>query len=181
VLTEYRGRVTLADDLEAEGHPEEEFHPGITGRLPRKRAAGGALIRDRADRILFVIPGYRPYLDIPGGVAEMNESPLAACRREVQEEIGLELSISRLLVVDWIPAHGVWSDGLMFIFDGGRLSSDEVRDLRPSDDELIGLRFLSLEQAEARLRPSMARRVYAAVDALSENEPYYLEFGRPQE
>lgn len=59
--------------------------------------------------------------EIPGGVAEHDESPLDACRREIREELGFELAIGDLLVVDWVPAHGVWFDGLMFIFDGGRV------------------------------------------------------------
>jgi len=178
VLIEYRRAVTLAEDLEAEGEPEREFNVGIAGRLPRKRVAGGALVRDQDDRILFVVPGYKPYLDIPGGVAEQDESPLAACRREVQEEIGLGLTIGRLLVVDWIPAHGVWPDGVMFIFDGGRLTGEEAAGLRPTDDELVGLKLLTYEQAEPLLRPSMARRIDSAIGALAEDGPRYLEFGR---
>ncbi|PGH46356.1 NUDIX hydrolase [Micromonospora sp. WMMA1996] len=170
--------MTLADDLAAEGEPEREFNPGIAQRLPRKRVAGGALIRDRAGRILFVVPGYKPFLDIPGGIADGDESPLAACRREIREEIGLDLPISRLLVVDWIPAHGVWSDGLMFIFDGGQLDDDQAEALRPTDDELTGLRLLPYEEAIPHLRPSMARRVESALSALAEGQPRYTEFGR---
>ena len=172
--------MALTEDLSAEGEPEREFHIGIASRLPRKRVAGGALIRDVDDRILFVVPSYKPYLDIPGGVAEADESPLSACRREVQEEIGLTLSVGRLLVVDWVPAHGVWPDGVMFVFDGGRLTREECAELKPTDDELVELKLLTFKNAEPLLRPSMARRIDSAVSALSESEPRYLEFGRPQ-
>jgi 8-oxo-dGTP pyrophosphatase MutT (NUDIX family) len=177
---QYGNAVTLAEDLLAEGEPEREFNPGIAGRLPRKRVAGGALIRDPAGRVLFVVPGYKPFLDIPGGVADANESPLAACRREIREEIGLDLPVSRLLVVDWIPAHGVWPDGIMFIFDGGQLDEDQAAALKPTDDELKGLRFLAYDDAVPLLRPSMARRVRAALDALDDDQPHYAEFGRSQ-
>ncbi|WDZ84572.1 NUDIX domain-containing protein [Micromonospora cathayae] len=172
--------MTLAEDLFAEGEPEREFDPGIAGRLPRKRVAGGALIRDHAGRVLFVVPGYKPLLDIPGGMAEADESPLAACRREVQEEIGLDLDIGRLLVVDWVPAHGVWPDGVMFVFDGGQLDERSAAALQPTDPELRGLRFLAFDDAVPLLRPSMARRIRAALDALDENQPCYTEFGRKQ-
>jgi 8-oxo-dGTP pyrophosphatase MutT (NUDIX family) len=175
---QYGKAVTLAEDLFAEGEPEREFNPGIAGRLPRKRVAGGALIRDHAGRVLFVVPGYKPFLDIPGGVADADESPLAACRREIREEIGLDLPVSRLLVVDWIPAHGVWPDGVMFIFDGGQLDEDQAADLKPTDDELKDLRFLTYDEAVPLLRPSMARRVRSALDALDEGQPRYAEFGR---
>jgi 8-oxo-dGTP pyrophosphatase MutT (NUDIX family) len=93
--------VNRQDDLVAEGEPEKEFNPGIAARLPRKTVAGGALIRDRAGRILFLEPTYKPTLDIPGGIAERDESPYDACRREVKEEIGLDREIGALLVVDW--------------------------------------------------------------------------------
>lgn len=124
------------------------------------------------------MPGYKPYLDIPGGVAERGESPLTACRREVHEEIGLDREIGRLLVVDWIPEHGVWPDGIMFIFDGGCLSSGEPATLKHTDDELVGLKLLPYEQAEPLLRPSMGRRVEPAMAALNEDGPRYLQFGR---
>lgn len=178
MLVEYGEAVTLTSDLEAEGEPEREFNPGIAQRLPRKRVAGGAIIRDGAGRVLFVVPGYKPFLDIPGGVAEANESPLIACRREIREEIGLDLPIERLLVVDWIPAHGVWPDGVMFIFDGGRLTDEQAKGLRPTDDELVGLRFLPYEEALSMMKPSMARRIRASVEALEDGLPRYLDFGR---
>ena len=98
---------SFRDDLAAEGEPEKEFNPGIASRLPRKTTAGGALIRNREGLILFLEPTYKPTLEIPGGVAEQNESPLDACRREVREEIGLDIEIGGLLVVDWVPAQGV--------------------------------------------------------------------------
>ncbi|WP_208865223.1 NUDIX domain-containing protein [Amycolatopsis rubida] len=37
----------------------------------------------------------------PGGLVEDGESPLAACRREVGEELGIDVPVGRLLVVDW--------------------------------------------------------------------------------
>ncbi|WBB81123.1 NUDIX hydrolase [Micromonospora sp. WMMD882] len=170
--------MTLAEDLAAEGEPEREFDPDIAARMPRKRVAGGALIRDHVGRVLFVVPGYKPYLEIPGGVAEADESPLSACRREIREEIGLDLPVTRLLLVDWVPAHGVWSDGVMFVFDGGRLDEQQAAALRPVDPELKGLRFLTCDDAVPFLPPSMARRVRSALDALDEDRPHYAEFGR---
>jgi len=37
---------------------------------------------------LIVNPVYKPVRDLPGGAVEANESPHAACRREVAEELG---------------------------------------------------------------------------------------------
>jgi ADP-ribose pyrophosphatase YjhB (NUDIX family) len=165
-------------DLLAEGEPEQEFNPGIAARLPRKIVAGGALIRDQAGRILFLEPTYKPTLDIPGGIAEYDESPYDACRRELQEEIGLALEIGPLLVVDWVPALGVWSDALAFIFDGGVLAPSTISQLKIDPVEARTHEFLSLDQARDRLRPSMSRRLALAEQALITGIPAYSDFGR---
>ena len=163
------------DDLVAEGEPEKEFNAGIAGRLPRKTVAGGALIRDRGGRILFLEPTYKPTLDIPGGIAEYDESPYDACRREVKEEIGLDLEIGPLLVVDWVPALGPWTDALAFVFDGGVLDNGN---LVPDPTEVRAIHFLTLAEATPRLRPSMTRRLALAQQSLTTGTPSYADFGR---
>jgi 8-oxo-dGTP pyrophosphatase MutT (NUDIX family) len=157
--------------------PEPEGTPGIAARLPRKRTAAGALVRDPRGRLVFVVPAYKPGLDIPGGMVEDGESPARACRREVAEEIGLDLTPGRLLVVDWTPARGVWSDALALVFDGGVLSEQQARDLRAHDAELLDALLLTLDEAAARLRPGMLRRLRAASAALDDGRFRYLENG----
>src|SRR4051812_4495442 len=87
----YGAPETFARDVELEGPAEVEFNPGIAGRLPAKSSAGGVLLRDRQGRVLFVVPRYKPVLDLPGGITDDNESPKAACQREVKEELGIQL------------------------------------------------------------------------------------------
>lgn len=91
--------------------------------MGRPRMAAGALFVDEADRVLLVEPSYKNYRDIPGGYVEEGESPLQACAREVREELGIKAAIGRLLVVDWAPNPGE-GDKLLFLFDGGLLSTD---------------------------------------------------------
>ncbi len=170
--------MTLAEDLEADGEPEPEFVPGIATRMPRKIIAGGALVRDADGRVLFVEPAYKPFLDIPGGIAEPDESPLHACRREVAEELGLTISIGRLLVVDWVPAHGAWADSLQFVYDGGVLTPDLITAIRLDSAELLSLRFMTLDEATPYLRASKVRRIAQALAALNAGETRYAEFGR---
>jgi ADP-ribose pyrophosphatase YjhB (NUDIX family) len=57
--------------------------------LARKRMAASALFRDGTGRVLLVDPTYKETWDLPGGAVEAEESPHAACRREVSEELGL--------------------------------------------------------------------------------------------
>jgi hypothetical protein len=96
--------------------------------LPRVRAAAGVLFFDAAGRVLLVKPTYKRDWEIPGGMSERDESPLATCVREVREELGIEPVIGRLLGVDWVPPQGVWDAGLMFVFDGKVLSQGAQRD-----------------------------------------------------
>jgi 8-oxo-dGTP pyrophosphatase MutT (NUDIX family) len=165
-------------DLAADGEPEKEFNPGIAGRLPRKTTAAGALVRNEAGLILFLEATYKPTLEIPGGVTEYNESPLEACRREAREEIGIDIEIGDMLVVDWIPAQGVWFDGVMFIFDGGVLTAGQIESIRLDSTEARRFQFLTLDQASERMRPSMARRIARAEEAVRQGLPQYAEFGR---
>src|SRR5258708_39344189 len=73
--------------------------------LARKRMAAGSLCRDRAGRVLLVDPVYRDTWDLPGGAVEAEESPQAACRREVAEELGLDRPVGRVLALDWVPSR----------------------------------------------------------------------------
>jgi 8-oxo-dGTP pyrophosphatase MutT (NUDIX family) len=174
--------VTLDDDLLAEGEPEAEFEADVADRMPRKRVAAGALIRDPYGRILLVEPVYKPTWEIPGGVVEENESPLEACRREVCEELGIPLPVTRLLVVDWTPRQGVWHDALIFVFDGGVIDPELATRFRLPPAELAGARFTTLDAASGHLRPSSRRRLAAAVDAATtDSGPVYLHFGRPMD
>ncbi|GAA1333452.1 NUDIX domain-containing protein [Saccharothrix algeriensis] len=167
----------LAAGLVLEGPPEVEFDPGIAGRVPAKPSAGGALVRDEDGRILFVTPRYKPVLEIPGGMVDPNESPKAACRRELREELGPGLRVGALLVVDWLPRKGVWRDSHQFVFDGGVLTAEQAAALRTHDDELEGLVFLSLDEARPRVYPSLHRRLRLAVEAAATGRTVYAEFG----
>ncbi|MDG4762974.1 NUDIX hydrolase [Solwaraspora sp. WMMD406] len=146
-------------------------------KQPRKRVSADVLIRDCEGRILLVDPQYKPNWDIPGGMAEANEPPHEAVRRELREELGLDLHVAGLLVVDWVSPHGPWDDLLSFIFDGGELTDEQISGLRIVDEELSAFEFCTAEQAQQRLRPYLWRRVAVALDALRTRTAYYLQDG----
>ncbi|MEV6336341.1 NUDIX hydrolase [Nocardia vinacea] len=114
---------------------ESERAEHVAG-FPRKRMGAGALFVDDVDRVLLVEPTYKGYWELPGGVVEADESPYAAVVREVGEELGLTVSMGRLLVVDWVPPGLYPSDGVMLVYDGGVLSTDQITAITLQAEEL---------------------------------------------
>lgn len=146
---------------------------------PRKRVGADVLPRDRQGRILLVDPRYKPDWDLPGGMSEANEPPAATARRELKEELGLDIGIGALLAVDWVSPHGPWDDSLMFIFDGGTLSDQQIASLSLPDGELRALEFCTEQDAAKRLRPYLWLRAAAALKTLRAGQVLYLQDGQP--
>jgi 8-oxo-dGTP diphosphatase len=99
----------------------------------RKRVSADVIVRDSSGRILLVDPTCKPDWDLPGGMAEANEPPADAVRRELREELGLDIQVGDLVCVDWVSPHGPWDDLLDFIFDGGTLNASEIAGLQLVD------------------------------------------------
>jgi len=124
--------------------------------------AAAALFTNPAGRILLVKPNYRDHWSLPGGLLEDGEPPHAGCRREVAEELGLQITPGPLLTVAWVPPDGVRPRPVVhFIFDGGELDDDVPIDLQ--DDELDEYRFVEPGDLASYLPPIIAARVTAAL------------------
>lgn len=141
----------------------------------RKRVASDVLICDESGRVLLVNPTYKENWDLPGGMAEPNEPPRKAAERELVEELGLTITAGRILVLDWVGPHGPWDDQLVFVFDGGILSEDQLAGVRVVDPEISEFAMLEPEEAARRLRPDMAERLSRARRALSSGAIDYSE------
>ena len=145
-------------------------------RMARPRMAAGALFFDAQGRVLLVRPSYKPMWEIPGGYIETGESPLSACRREVEEELGIKPPIGPLLVIDWAP-NDAEGDKVLYLFDGGELSPDTAVSIKLASDELLAAEFRAAQDLDQLLIPRLARRVKRAVSARAEGHSVYLEHG----
>lgn len=170
----------MAEDMPLYQRDPEAWHRHLAEgnrTQARKRVGADALVRDDRGRILLVDPKYKPDWDLPGGMAEANEPPHDAVRRELKEELDLDLPIGRMLCVDWVSPHGPWDDSLMFIFDAGVVSSEQTAAIRLIDGELASFDFHGEAEARDRLRPYVWRRTAAALLALKSNCSLYLVDG----
>jgi 8-oxo-dGTP diphosphatase len=144
--------------------------------LPRIPASSGALIFDDAGHLLIVNPTYKPHWSIPGGIMEADgETPWEACRREVREEVGLDVVRGRLVVVDFLRPKPGKPGGLRFLFDCGVLPGELLSRIVLQEDELSEHRLLDPAEALALLSGPLRRRVGAALEA---PDCLYLEDGR---
>ncbi|WP_211336228.1 NUDIX domain-containing protein [Nocardia tenerifensis] len=146
--------------------------------LPRKRMAAGVLFRDGADRVLLVQPSYKPNFEIPGGAVEADESPWATAQREVREEIGCDYPLGRLLVVDYVRPQDSRPEGVVFVFDGGQLTEDDVAAMVFAESEIVSADFHTMAEARGKVKPLLADRLESALDAIRLGTTVICEQGR---
>ena len=130
-------------------------------RLPTKRLAACVLLFDDDDRLLVLETTYRKEWLVPGGIVERNESPWEGARREVREEIGLELDQLEFAAMDWRSSDDEYDDSLHFVFDGGTLSAEQKAGIRADGIEIAGYRFADRAEAEKLLEPHLCKRIMA--------------------
>lgn len=137
------------------------------------RVAAGVLFNDGNGRVLLVNPTYKKGWEIPGGYVEIGESPRAAAIREVKEELGLDIDVRNLLVLDWAP-HPNEGDKLLIIFDGGQLGQTTLDKINFVDGELSAAQFFTPEELSDVLPDRLAKRV---VRAARGTDSRFLEHG----
>jgi len=162
--------VTSDGGQAAEPGPQEETLPAIP-------VSAGALIFDRAGGLLILKPTYKSGWTIPGGVMEADgESPWEACRREVREECGIEVSHGRLACMDFRRPRPGRPGGIRFLFDCGAVDDERLAAIVVQPEEVSEYRLVTLADALPLLRGPIRRRVRAATRRRS---LVYLENGRP--
>jgi 8-oxo-dGTP pyrophosphatase MutT (NUDIX family) len=143
--------------------------------LPSFLASASVLITDPAGSVMAVKPNYRPWWNVPGGILEADEPPHVCCAREVTEELGLDLAVGRLLVVDWVPPNPQRKAWFGYVFDGGVL--DDPSAITVQREELDGFAFVPVDELRERLTTNTADRIEAALQARADGGVAYLHNG----
>ncbi|MGP9536403.1 NUDIX domain-containing protein [Brachybacterium sp. AOP43-C2-M15] len=142
--------------------------PAYFASLPKAITSGAVILRDEDGRFVIEKPNYRPHWLLPGGGVDAGEDARACAQREVQEELGLDVEVGRLLAVDWLPSSAVRSApmGVHFVFDAGmipraQLEGSVVAQVEELDDWAL------IEESDAELLSpwgaSRARRALAVL------------------
>lgn len=136
--------------------------------LPTRRLASAALIRDEKNRLLAVKPNYRDGWALPGGTVEAGEAPKQGCFREVLEEVGLDLTPGRALLIYHGLNMGVWGDSTYYIYDGGQIES--TANITLQEEELLEYRWIEPTELSEYFGAGFASRLLACYEALSTGE-----------
>lgn len=126
--------------------------PVYFASLPKVITSGAVILRDEHDRVVIEKPNYRDHWLLPGGGVDPGEDARECARREVREELGLEIEVGRLLTADWMPSSAVRSApmGVHFLFDGGVIPAAQLEaDIVPQVAELDG--WMLAEESELHL------------------------------
>lgn len=138
--------------------------PDVLDRFAVSYSVSCAFATDLDGRVLIVKPSYRDHWQFIGGMVDTGETPHGACAREVREEIGLDLAVGDLLVLDWVVSHEfVAAPMTVYLFDAGVI--DDPDKIRLQADELEQFCFLLPEQAASRFAEVHRARIELALEA----------------
>ncbi|MER6444475.1 NUDIX hydrolase [Streptomyces venezuelae] len=150
---------------------------------PKAVTAASVLFTGPDGRILLVQPAYgrSDRWNLPGGGidSDLGEIPRAAARREVHEELGLDLAPGRLLAVNWAHKPGRPAR-IRFLYDGGVLDAPTLARIRLDRTELLQWRTVTSAELPGLVKPALRRQITACLAARAAGTgPLELHAGRP--
>jgi 8-oxo-dGTP diphosphatase len=119
------------------------------------------------DRALVTVRAREPYsgkIDVPGGFLEVGEHPVDGLKREVREELGLEIEVDPtpvLLAPHAYGPEGVWALAIGFrarVLEGTPDPADDVAEARWIDAGEVDSVDFAWEHDRGFVRAALAQR-----------------------
>lgn len=114
--------------------------------LSQKRIGSAALILNSKNELLMVKPNYKDHWSIPGGIVNINESPLKACVREVKEEIGLTFRSFKLAAVFYVLDKKFNDESIQFHFIANNVTDEQIKNIKLEKEELDNYKFVPIKK-----------------------------------
>ncbi len=145
-------------------------------KLPTKHISASVVCWSADGAALFVLPSYENWWTLPGGVVEIDESPLTAAIRELKEETGLNIPVNRLKFVGINYANGYkeWHDFVHFFFSAGVLHQSEIKRIGEASEKMHGCQFLHKSQLPTFVAP-LRMEAFKSLYDTAEGACFYLE------
>jgi ADP-ribose pyrophosphatase YjhB (NUDIX family) len=146
--------------------------------LPGKRVSTCVLLFYK-NQPLLVQPTYSSGWILPGGTVEAEESPMEGLMREVRENLGINITPTHVLAIDYISNKDVKGEYLSFLFGAIDLNENQAQNIMVSMKDIKDFKFVDIDVAYSMLVPAISRRLASALKAVSENYVMvYLEDGK---
>jgi len=136
----------------------------LNAGLPTKRVIAQGLLTDQDGRILLCRLTYKPEWDLPGGVVEVGEAPAMGLVRELEEELGITVTVRDLITVNWLPAWRGWDDACVFLFDLGVVDASLTESMRLQATEIAGVEWCDQAAIESNAAAA-SQELLAAIRA----------------
>lgn len=157
--------------------PSKEQTAAYFKNSPQKRSGAAVMFFNGNEELMIVKPNYKTNWLLPGGTIDENESPLAAARREVMEEIGLEIHDLRPLCVDYVSGNDFEPDRYHFVFHGGTLNEEQIKRIVLQETELDEFRFVTITEALSLVSKPMQMRMGPCLESIQNQVMVYLQNG----
>jgi RimJ/RimL family protein N-acetyltransferase/ADP-ribose pyrophosphatase YjhB (NUDIX family) len=148
----------------------------LNAALPRKRVITQGIVRNERGEFLLCELTYKPEWDLPGGVVEPDESPAAGLSREIREELGVDLTPTRLAAINWLPPWSGWDDACTVVFELGNLPRPAIEQFRLEPAEIRAVHWCDLDRVAERGTAATTRLLRFLTQA-DHDGPHYLEDG----
>ena len=106
-------------------------------------------------RILVVHSSYKRHLSMPAGGLKRREVPIEGARRELREEVGIDVAASALREAGLFVGRAQWKEDRAYVFE---IDVDEPPPIQIDNREVVGAEFMEPAAVLAQAASDVLRR-----------------------